>query len=109
MNLNQLLKTLDKKCAEYVYIFVIKRNYILILIFGILFLLSSFSGACDEPEVSKGEIIVQISGLRNNNGIIRTLLFNKSKGFPENHRDSFALKNVMSNNDSALVVFNEIP
>ena len=79
------------------------------MIFVILFFLYPFRSYCDETEVPKGEIIIQITGLRNNNGIIRALLFNTPDGFPGNHKNSYALKNVKSKNDSALFVFSNIP
>ena len=79
------------------------------MIFIILFFLCPFSSYCDESEVPKGEIVIRISGLRNNNGIIRALLFNTSDGFPANHKNSFALKNVRTENDSVLFVFSDIP
>ena len=63
----------------------------------------------DDPQMTKGEIVLHISGLRNDNGILRVLLFQSSDGFPSDHKKSYALKNVSLEGDSVTVTIPNIP
>ncbi|MFC1608126.1 DUF2141 domain-containing protein [Candidatus Latescibacterota bacterium] len=63
----------------------------------------------DDPQMTKGEIVLHISGLRNDNGMLRALLFQSSEGFPSDHTKSYALKNVSLESDSVTITILDIP
>ncbi|MFC1551554.1 DUF2141 domain-containing protein [Candidatus Latescibacterota bacterium] len=75
----------------------------------ILLLLNPLRVFGEDAQLSRGEIALQISGLRNNNGILRVLLFNSSDGFPSDHTKSYVLKNVSIIKDSVSVTIPNIP
>ena len=75
----------------------------------ILLLLSPIRVFGDEAQITHGEIVLQISGLRNDNGILRVLLFHSSDGFPSDHTKSYVLKNVSIIKDSVTVTIPNIP
>ncbi|MFC1541738.1 DUF2141 domain-containing protein [Candidatus Latescibacterota bacterium] len=75
----------------------------------ILLLLNPVRVFGEEAQITHGEILLQISGLRNDNGILRVLLFNSSDGFPSDHTKSYVLKNVSIIKDSVSVTITNIP
>ena len=75
----------------------------------ILLLLNPFRVFGEDAQLSRGEIVLQISGFRNNNGILRVLLFQSSDGFPSDNTKSYVLENVSIEKDSVLVTIPNIP
>ena len=75
----------------------------------LLLILTPVRVFADDPQMTKGEIVLHISELRNDNGILRVLLFQSSDGFPSDHTKSYALKNVSIEGDSVTVTISDIP
>ncbi|MFC1539068.1 DUF2141 domain-containing protein [Candidatus Latescibacterota bacterium] len=63
----------------------------------------------DDPQVTIGEIVLHISELRNENGMLRVLLFQSTDGFPSDHTKSYVIKNVSIERDSVTVIIPDIP
>ncbi|MFC1490378.1 DUF2141 domain-containing protein [Candidatus Latescibacterota bacterium] len=75
----------------------------------LMLLLNPLSVFSDDDQISRGDIELQISGLRNDNGILRVLLFQSSDGFPSDHTKSYVLKNVSIIKDSVSVKIPNVP
>ena len=75
----------------------------------ILVILNPFLLKGKDIDTLEGEIEVNISGIRNQNGIIRILLFNSSEGFPSEHQKSYTMRNVTIEQDSLTVKLQAIP
>lgn len=59
--------------------------------------------------VTASDIVIEISGLRKDAGIARTLLFNSAKGFPIDQFASVSAQDGIIENGKASIVFKNVP
>lgn len=62
-----------------------------------------------KPEPKTGQIVLQITGLENNQGQLRVALFNTSAGFPENDEQAYRRLEVQPENRKGEIIFTELP
>ena len=75
----------------------------------ILIILNPSLLSSNDLDTLEGEIEVNISGIRNQNGLIRLLIFNTAEGFPSEHQKSYTMRNVNIEQDSLTVTLSVIP
>lgn len=59
--------------------------------------------------MTTGKLHIKVTGLRNEEGHVRVVLFNSDEGFPGNWRKAYRLSEEGISNGEALVPFNEVP
>ncbi len=80
-----------------------KKKHLIFLLFSMLFLGISTFVKAQNPNVSI--VRVEIIGLKNNNGKVLITLFDKEKGFPENHKNALKSSVMEIKNKQAFIEF----
>ena len=83
------------------------NKYVSTILIGILCLFFSVNfGSAQDPE---GQIIITVSQIKNDSGLLRISLFDSKDGFPHNYKQALKFKNLKSDPPEMKIVFPDIP